>query len=121
VKFYLCANRHHFAARTPRCPSPGCTAEVRSTAADPLSGDVPAFERLPRLEGAEEPAPAPPAADVKHSTRWWAYEDGNRVRRRSDMRDGDYRWDATCACGWDSGTGGAAMGDVDKMVQEHKR
>lgn len=26
---YLCANRHHFRAPTPVCPTPGCTAEVR--------------------------------------------------------------------------------------------
>lgn len=46
VNSYLCANRHHFRSETPECPSPGCTAEVRHTAVNPLHGRAPAFEKL---------------------------------------------------------------------------
>ena len=123
ANFYLCANRHHFAARSPVCPYPGCTAEVRPTTMDPLQGDIPAFEKLRRLPDAplESPLPASsPAPAATHSIRWWAYIDGVRSRRTSSMKDGEYRWDATCSCGWDSDTGGDTMGNVDKLVQEHK-
>jgi hypothetical protein len=169
--FFLCANRHHFAASRPTCPYPGCTAEVRPTSMDPLQGDIPAFEKLRRLDGDKgtcpvcgrqdvsltyrgalrshkgttefdlatdgvcsgshgaplsTPLPAsepPPAATPtgKHSIRWWAYIDRGRSRRTSSMKDNEYRWDATCSCGWDSDTGGDTMGNVDKLVQEHKR
>lgn len=120
MKSYLCANRHHFTSRTPRCPSPGCTAEVRPTAMDPSTdGGKPSFEKLPRLAG-QPPVPEP-VASAKHSTRWWAYVEGQRSRRTSAMADSAYLWDATCSCGWDSDTGGDTMGNVDKLVLEHKR
>lgn len=114
---YLCANRHHFRADSPRCPVSGCTAEVRHTAVNPLEGPAPAFEKLPRGDWPAATAPPP----TKHSIRWWAYVDGERVRRTSSMADRDYTWDATCACGWDSGTGGEPMADVDRLAQAHKR
>lgn len=115
LKNYLCANRHHFRSDGPACPSPGCTAEVRPTAVNPYEGPAPAFEKLPRGDW-PEPAPV-----VAHRIRWWAWVDGERVPRTSTMKDGSFGWDATCACGWDSRTGGATMASVDKMVQAHKR
>jgi len=86
-------------------------------------GGKPSFKHLPRLNPEEAAAtPTTPVTGGKHAIRWWAYVDGKRVRRRSDMRDGAYRWDATCGpCGWDSNTGGDTMAAVDQQVQEHKR
>lgn len=66
------------------------------------------------------PRPGPAGAGVKHTIRFWAYVDGERQRRTSDMRSGAYTWDATCACGWDSATGGSAMAAVDNLVAAHK-
>lgn len=124
LKNYLCANRHHFRSATATCPTPSCAAEVRPTDAHPLHDPTPAFAKLPPLPPDERPAPAPatPAPGVKHAIRWWAYVDGERVRRTSSMKDGDFGWDATCApCGWDSRTGGALMSSVDRLVQDHKK
>lgn len=119
---YLCANKHHFRSKTPRCPSPGCNAEVRPTAISPSTdGSVPNFKHLPRLPGQPAGRPSPIPDGTKHSIRWWAYIDSGRSRRTSSMRDNEYRWDATCACGWDSATGGDTMANVDKLVAEHKR
>lgn len=125
MKSYLCARGHHFHSSSPTCPTGDCTAEVRSTAVHPLHGKAPAFEKLPRLPGGATPAPAPgappaaPETATKHSIRWWAVIDGERVRRTSTMKDSG-NWDATCSCGWDSRTGGAIMNEVDRMAQAHK-
>lgn len=125
MKNYLCANDHHFRAKQPLCPYPACAAEVRPTTMSPnTDGGKPNFKHLPRLPGQPPESPSPalePASATKHSIRWWAYIDRGRSRRTSSMKDNEFRWDATCSCGWDSGTGGAAMGEVDKMAQEHKR
>lgn len=118
---YLCANGHHFTSPSPRCPRVGCTAEIRPTAQSPLGGSVPDFKHLPRLAGAPAPASSPASDGTKHAIRWWAVFASERVRRTSTMKDNDYVWDATCSCGWDSRTGGATMGHVDQLVQEHKR
>lgn len=188
MQSYLCAKGHHFSSRSPLCPYPGCTAEIRPTAMDPSTdGDKPSFKHLPRLpdaaplpasenspppgargtctvcgreftvtrsglprhkgvtefdlatdgmcsgsNGAAAPAPLSvplpassptlaPSAPVKHSIRWWAYDGGDRIPRRSDMKDGEWFWDATCSCGWDSNTSGVlTMSAVDKLVKEHK-
>jgi hypothetical protein len=121
-KFFLCAKNHHFASRTPTCPSPGCDAEVRPTSYDPLGGEIPAFERLQKLPEGErsDPPAATPRPAGKHSIRWWAVVNGERVRRTSAMKDGNHIWTATCGCGWDAQCTGP-MGTVDQLVQEHKR
>jgi len=127
MKSFLDAAGHHFRSATPRCPYPGCTAEVRPTAMDPSTdGDKPSFKHLPKLADAPLEAPLPasspvPAATptVKHSIRWWAVVDGERVRRKSDMKDSEHVWEATCSCEWESPWSGT-MADVDKLVQEHK-
>lgn len=114
MKSYLCANRHHFTSRNPRCPSPGCDAEVRPTAMAPTTdGSPPSFQHLPKL--ADRPAPV-----VAHRIRWWAYIDSGRSRRTSPMKDNEFLWDATCSCGWDSATK-STMGAIEKLVEEHKR
>jgi hypothetical protein len=124
MQSFLCAQGHHFRAPRPACPSPGCTAEIRPTAMDPSTdGGKPSFKHLPRLPDAPLSSPLPassPAPSTRHAIRWWAVIDGERIRRTSTMKDSG-NWDATCSCGWDSRTGGALMGYVDKLVQEHKR
>lgn len=131
---YLCARGHHFRSLHPTCIAGGCTAEVRQTSVNPAHGRAPAFESLRRLPGATTPAPTPAAQEtpsetasaatepgsgsVKHTIRWHAYVDGTRtlgLRAKESAA-----WDATCACGWDSATGGKPRGKVDKMVQAHK-
>lgn len=127
-KSYLCANGHHFSAPKPRCPYPNCTAEVRPTAMSPSTdGTKPSFKHLPKLPETELLAPLPasspapgPTPTGKHSIRWWAYVDRGRSRRTSSMRNLEFRWDATCSCGWDSDTGGDTMNNVEKLVKEHK-
>lgn len=58
--------------------------------------------------------------EVKHSIRWWAYVDGGRVPRQSTMKSGQFGWDVTCSCGWESRTGGATMASLDRTVAAHK-
>jgi hypothetical protein len=136
MKSYLCANRHHFHSERPVCPTPECTAEVRPTSVHPLHGAAPAFDKLPKLSGAD-PLPAPEtkpeaaSADkggasgtTRHSVRWWTYVDGARVRWAKGC-DNDHT-DATCACGWDSATGrspeitGEPLNAVKRLVKAHK-
>lgn len=129
MKSYLCASGHHFRAVKPRCPYPGCTAEVRPTAMDPSTdGTKPSFKHLPKLAEAPLSVPLPASnlapvnsAPARHSIRWWAYIDRGRSRRTSSMKDNEFRWDATCSCGWDSDTGGDTMTNVDKLAKEHKQ
>lgn len=108
---YLCANRHHFRAPTPRCPTPDCNAEVRQTAVNPSHGRAPAFEKLPRPSAA--PAPETTPDDVKHSFKWWS----NGVRWAKDTADND-AVSATCVCGWGSPVG--SLKEVKKLVKDHK-
>ena len=52
--------------------------------------------------------------------KWWVVlESGERIRHSNTMRG---RWDfeATCACGWDSKTGGALRNSVKRDVENHK-
>jgi hypothetical protein len=125
MRSYLCAQGHHFRSPLPRCPASNCTAEVRPTAMDPSTdGTKPSFKHLPRLPDTPLSAPLPAssaAPGTRHAIRWWAIVDGERVRRTSAMKDSDHDWAATCGpCGWEADMIGA-MGEVDKLVQEHKK
>jgi hypothetical protein len=55
--------------------------------------------------------------------RWFVWADGAtrpvRIPHTSMMR-GQWGWDATCSCGWESRTGGATRGSVEKAVWGHK-
>lgn len=118
---YMCANRHLFRAPEPVCPRPDCTAEVRPTSVSPMSdAPMPNFNRLDPLPESEVLHGGAQRGGKTHTIRWHAYVDGQRTRRTSAMKDGDYAWDATCSCGWDSGTGGATYKSVNDAVQVHK-
>ena len=64
--------------------------------------------------------------ETKHTIIWWAlrYDSQEnrmmRVRRESWMRDGDFGWDASCSCGWDSLEGGALASYIRKGIDNHK-
>lgn len=51
--------------------------------------------------------------------KWWVVQDGQRFRHESTMR-GKWAFEATCACGWDSKTGGAVRSAVRQDVSDHK-
>jgi len=55
-----------------------------------------------------------------HRISWWGVLPGERVRRNRLMNGGDWGWDATCTCGWDSRTGGAIQERVREAVAAHK-
>jgi len=58
-----------------------------------------------------------------HRITWWVYagsgESRERIRHTASMR-GQWGYDATCACGWDSRTGGALRRYVESEVWFHK-
>lgn len=54
-----------------------------------------------------------------HRIRWWVYAGDERIPYEASMR-GQWGFDATCSCGWDSRTGGAIRPRVREYVQEHK-
>lgn len=55
----------------------------------------------------------------KHSIRWWVYAGSERIPRTGIMR-GQWAYDATCSCGWDSRTGGAVRCYIEREVWHHK-
>lgn len=55
-----------------------------------------------------------------HRISWWVYAGRDRIRRTATMR-GQWGYDATCTCGWDTQTGGATRGYVTDQVWLHKR
>jgi hypothetical protein len=55
----------------------------------------------------------------KHTIRWYGLSDGERIPRNKLMNKGDWGWDATCSCGWDSRTGGALHHDVARKIDDH--
>lgn len=72
----------------------------------------------------EDPVPETETAPVVHRIRWfvWAWNaDGARAKLRhtATMR-GTWGWDAECACGWSTNTGGAIKGYVKDQVWLHK-
>lgn len=57
----------------------------------------------------------------KPAVKWFGVIGGKtRYPREKGMAAKDWGWDATCSCGWDSGTGGALMSSVKKDVEKHK-
>jgi len=50
---------------------------------------------------------------------WWVYAGAERIRRNRTMR-GQWGYDVTCSCGWDSRTGGAVRSYVERLIWEHK-
>lgn len=54
-----------------------------------------------------------------HRITWWVYAGRERIRRTATMR-GQWGYDATCECGWDSRTGGATRRYVENEVWLHK-
>lgn len=56
---------------------------------------------------------------TKHAIRWWVYAGTERIPRTATMR-GQWAYDATCSCGWDSRTGGAVRSYVERAVADHK-
>ena len=54
-----------------------------------------------------------------HRIRWWVYAGGERIPREATMR-GQWGYDATCSCGWDSRTGGAVRSCIEREVHDHK-
>lgn len=54
-----------------------------------------------------------------HKITWWVYAGRERIRKTAQMR-GPWGHDATCECGWDSHTGGATRGSVERDVWFHK-
>jgi len=57
-----------------------------------------------------------------HRITWWGVEptDRSRVRRNQHMNGGDWGWDATCTCGWDSRTGGALQERIREAIADHR-
>lgn len=62
-----------------------------------------------------------------HKVTWWAYawsSEGTRFmtprRRHMTKREGWIAWDATCACGWHTRTGGAIEAYITRQVRSHK-
>lgn len=64
--------------------------------------------------------PAQTEALKDHKITWWVYAGSERIRRNAQMR-GQWGFDATCSCGWDSRTGGGLRRSVEDKVQMHKR
>ena len=56
---------------------------------------------------------------VKHRISWWVYAGRERIRHTATMR-GQWGYDATCSCGWDTKTGGATRRYVADEVWFHK-
>jgi len=53
--------------------------------------------------------------------KWWVVlESGKRMRHSNTMRVRWWGFEATCACGWDSKTGGALRSAVRQDVSDHK-
>jgi hypothetical protein len=59
------------------------------------------------------------ANGVEHAITWWVWAGGEKMRHTAQMR-GQWGWDASCTCGWESRTGGATRGSVQRDVDDHK-
>jgi len=59
-----------------------------------------------------------------HRIQWWVYAwngDGtvHKMRRSRTMR-GQWSYDVTCSCGWETRTGGAVRSYIEREVRIHK-
>lgn len=61
----------------------------------------------------------PTTAAVTHRITWWVYAGPERIRHTSRMR-GQWGYDVTCSCGWETHTGGATRTYVADQVWMHK-
>lgn len=59
-------------------------------------------------------------SEVKHQIRWFVYAGGQKLAHRSSMRGSWEGWDAECACGWATHTGGAIRARILDEVAAHK-
>lgn len=57
-----------------------------------------------------------------HRIAWsvWGYgpQGSYKIPHTANMR-GTWGWDATCSCGWETRTGGATRGSVERDVWRH--
>ncbi len=60
------------------------------------------------------------AAGEKVSIKWFVWSGDVKMPYESSMR-GQWGWDATCSCGWETRTGGAVRSWVLQAVQDHKK
>lgn len=61
---------------------------------------------------------------AKHTIKYWVYaHDGlggvEKMRHSNTMR-GNWGWDATCSCGWETRSGGALQSYIKREVWWHK-
>lgn len=54
-----------------------------------------------------------------HKITWWVWAGGEKIRRTSTMR-GQWGYDASCSCGWQTRTGGAVKRYIQDEVDFHK-
>jgi hypothetical protein len=54
-----------------------------------------------------------------HRATWWAYAGGQRIRREKTMR-GQWSFDVTCSCRWDSRIGGGVRSAVEEALGDHR-
>jgi hypothetical protein len=64
--------------------------------------------------------PVRPETVRAHRVRWFARTATARIPRTSQMRGGDWGWDATCSCGWETGTGGGVETYVAQKIAQHR-
>jgi hypothetical protein len=58
-------------------------------------------------------------ATTGHRATWWVYAGANRIRHTAQMR-GQWDYDVTCSCGWDSHTGGATRRYIQEKLDDHR-
>lgn len=54
-----------------------------------------------------------------HRVKWWVYAGRERIRHNASMR-GQWGYDVTCSCGWDSRTGGGLKRAVADDLWFHR-
>ena len=54
-----------------------------------------------------------------HRATWWVYAGTERIRYQKTMR-GQWGYDVTCSCGWDSITGGGLKRYVADRLFDHR-
>ena len=55
----------------------------------------------------------------EHRATWWVYAGGQRIRYQKTMR-GQWGYDVTCSCGWDSRFGGGVRSAVEEALGDHR-
>ena len=57
---------------------------------------------------------------TEHRITWWVWAGSEKIRRTSKMR-GTWGYDASCACGWETRTGGAVKRCISDEIYYHKK